>query len=413
MRATAVCIVMLLAVGIAGSAHAQDQQPWWQWSTIDGNWGGYRQTLSDRGLVFSGSSVNDLQGNVSGGTHKDYAFADSTLLALDVDLGTLAGVKGLLFHAEFVGQLGQNLSSKSLNNVLQVATAYSQRGYYLGQMYAQQKFFDGVFKLQAGRMTTASNFANLPVFGDYVAFTINPNPISLVNNTIYFTSLPSVEWATVATITPNERINFGVGVYNTNLPSGLPFGSRHGVDFSFTGSGGPMEVGQFAYNLNMGSDDTGLPGIYYLGGFYSGANYSPLTGGATRKGDYGFYWQAQQMVYRPGGPGSDVGLTPWIAITYNPQQAINQLPVFVSAGAAYRGLVPGRSDDTAALGFFDGQLSSHLPAHTGEKVLEVAYNWFATPWLVITPDLQYVFNPSGGSSSTNAAVLGTQVMVIF
>jgi len=413
MRATVVRIIVLLAVGIGGSAHAQEQRPWWRWSTIDGDWGGYRQTLGERGLMFSGSSVNDLQGNVTGGNHRDYAFADSSLFAVDADLGRLADLRGLYFHIEFAGSLGQNLSSKSIGNILQVGTAYAQRGYYLGQMYLTQKMFGDLVTVQAGRMTTSSNFASLPVFNDYVSFAQNPIPISVTNDTVYFTSLPSVEWATVLTIKPNDAIAFAAGVYNTNLPSGLPFGSSHGVDFSFSGSGGTMEVGQLSYKLNGESDTSGLPGIFYLGGFYSGAFYSPLTGGADEKGDYGFYLQAQQMMYREGGPGSDVGLTPWFSVTYNPQQRLNQLPVLASVGAVYQGLIRGRSDDTTAIAFYYGKISNDLPAHTGEKVIETDYNWWATPWLTITPDAQYIFNPNGGSSSTNALVLGTQVTVLF
>ena len=49
-----------------------------------------------------------------------------------------------------------------------------------------------------------------------------------------------------------------------------------------------MEVAQLTYNLNRGRDDTGLPGIYYIGGLYSGADYQVLSGGGTKRGDYGF-----------------------------------------------------------------------------------------------------------------------------
>lgn len=156
-----------------------------------------------------------------------------------------------------------------------------------------------------------------------------------------------------------------------------------------------MEVGQVSYNYNRARDYTGLPDTYYFGGFYSGADYKTLSGDETRKGNYGFYFEAQQMSYRYGGSGSDIGLTPWFGITYSPQQSINQLTLFVLAGAVYHGLIPGRGDDNLALGYYYGKLSSSLPGGSGEKVLELDYTWWETPWLGITPDLQYVFNPGG------------------
>jgi len=413
MKPARIATLCLLALLIrSGALLAQQQGPWWNWSTIDGKWGGRRQALADNGLVFSGSNVLDLLGNVSGQT-RAFAPADAALLAVDADLEKLVGVQGLLVHTEFVANAGQNLSTKSIGNVLQVATAFAPSGYYLGQMYAQEKLISDKFTLQIGRLTTANNFASLPVFANYVSFANNPIPISLTGNTVYFTSLPSVEWAAVGTIAPADWIRFAAGVYNTNLPSGLPFASHHGVDFSFQGGGGPMEVAQLTYTPNRENEDTALPGTYYIGGFYSGAKYRSLSDGGATKGDYGFYFEAQQMIYRYGGQASDVGLTPWVSIVYTPQQSINQLPLLVMAGAAYHGLVPGRSDDNTALGFYYGKLSTSVPSGAGEKVVELDYTWWATPWLGVTPDLQYVLNPSGSTSSRNAVVMGTQFQIFF
>lgn len=409
-RIATLCLLSLVLM--SGGLRAQDQAPWWTWPTIDGNWGGYRQRLADHGLVFSGSTIVDLLGNVSGQV-RAFAPADSSLLAVDADLEKLAGLKRLLLHAEFVANAGENLSAKSIGNILQVATAFAQPGYYLGQLYAQQKLFGDVLTLQVGRMTTANNFASLPVFNNYVSFAVNPIPISLTNNSIYFTSLPAVEWAAVGTMAPAESIAVALGVYGSNLPSGLPFASQHGLDFSFDGSGGPLEAAQVSYNLNRGPEDTGLPGTYYIGGFYSGADYHVPPAGGVRRGNYGFYWEGQQMIYRDGGPGSDIGLTPWISIAYTPQESINPLPLLVMAGAAYHGLIPRRSDDSAAVGFYYGELGANVPSGSSEKVLELDYTAWVTPWLAITPDVQYILNPSGESSSKNALVIGGQFQILF
>jgi len=279
-RIAAFCILTLFA--LCPALQAQNQRSWWTWATIDGDWAGYRRILAGRGLVFSGTTVVDLLGNVSGQA-RAFAPADSSLLAVDANLERLAGINGLLLHTEFVANAGENLSTKSIDNILQVATAFAQPGYYLGQMYAQQKLFGDVLTLQLGRMTTANNFASLPVFNEYVSFVDNPIPINLTNNTVYFTSLPAVEWAAVGTVAPTQSITCALGIYGTNLPSGAPIASQHGLDFSFDGSGGPMEVAQLSYNLNRGPDDTGLPGTYYIGGFYSGADYQPLSKGRSEE----------------------------------------------------------------------------------------------------------------------------------
>jgi carbohydrate-selective porin OprB len=71
MNAARIATFCVIAIVVTiGVSRAQDEGPWWGWSTIDGNWGGFRQALADRGLVFSGTTVVDLQGNVSGGERR-------------------------------------------------------------------------------------------------------------------------------------------------------------------------------------------------------------------------------------------------------------------------------------------------------------------------------------------------------
>jgi porin len=159
MNAARIATFCVIAIVVTiGVSRAQDEGPWWGWSTIDGNWGGFRQALADRGLVFSGTTVVDLQGNVSGGERRAFAPADASLVAADADLEKLAGLDGLLFHAEFVANAGEDLSTKSIGNILQVATAFAQPGYYLGQMYVQQKLFADVLTLQVGRHDYGKQF---------------------------------------------------------------------------------------------------------------------------------------------------------------------------------------------------------------------------------------------------------------
>jgi porin len=83
------------------------------------------------------------------------------------------------------------------------------------------------------------------------------------------------------------------------------------------------------------------------------------------------------------------------------------------AGAVYHGLIRGRADDNAALGFYYGKLSPATASSSVEKVLELAYTWWGMTWLSITPDFQYVFNPGGSGSNRNAAVIGAQFQVLF
>jgi porin len=388
-------------------------EDWIKGPSVLGDWGGYRQKAEDLGFTFSGFSATDLLTNTSGGQRKSFAAANSTLMALDIDFEKLVGLPGFLIHSEGWWAGGNNLSGASrIDNLFNVATAYTPNGYYLGQLYAQQELFDKQLRLQAGRMTTANNFASLPISANYVSVATNGIPVSLPVNTLPFTAPPATQWGSVATVTPIPQIQLTAGVYAANRRSSELNGTN-GVDFGLNLSRGVMPVGQVTYLHEQNKGDTGLPGTYYLGGFYASDKYDRIDGGPQKDGNYGFYVMGQQMAYREGGPGSSEGLTPWLAVTYQPEESINLLPVFVAGGASYEGLIPGRDTDTTAVAVYYGKLSKDVQDTTGETVLEVNYTFWATPWLGLTPDFQYVFNPSGGSSNNDAAVFGGQINLIF
>ena len=107
------------------------------------------------------------------------------------------------------------------------------------------------------------------------------------------------------------------------------------------------------------------------------------------------------------------GLTPWAAIAWQPRDSINLMPFFIAAGVTWQGLIPDRPDDTAAFMVAYGKISDTQPHTTGETVVELDYTIAAMPGLAITPDFQYIFNPSGGSGANNAAVFGAQAAFTF
>jgi len=173
-------------------------------------------------------------------------------------------------------------------------------------------------------------------------------------------------------------------------------------------------IGEAGYRLNSETGATGLPGRYRAGGYYDSNAYTSLTNpGRQQTGNYGFFLLGEQMVYREGGPGIGQGLSLFGVLIYAPQQRINTLPWFVSAGASYRGLVPGRVKDTAGFALYYGGFSRDLPGQTYELVLEWTYAIAVARWLTVQPDLQYVINPGGRSSVGSAVVVGAQLAVEF
>lgn len=365
------------------------RQDWMKGPSALGGWTGYRQKLEDAGISLSGFSVTNIMGNVTGGTRRSTAAANFTALALELDFTKLAGLPGLLVHAEGWGATGNNPSTRGrIDNLLGVARAYTPNGFYLGQLYAELRLFDNALMLQAGRMAASNNFASLPVAVNYVSVANNPIPITLPINMVAFNNYPH-QWAAVATLTPLPQIQVTGGVFNSDRRSAR-LKATNGLAWSLEPQNGVMGVGQVTLLRNRAAGDTGLPGTYYLGGFADTSDYYRLDGNGEKGSIYGFYAMAQQMCYREGGPGSSEGLTPWLAIAYQPRQSINLLPVYLAGGLVYEGLLPRRDIDTTAFAVYHAEVSNARPNTTGETVVEVNYTYWALPWLSLTPNFQYV-----------------------
>jgi porin len=84
-----------------------------------------------------------------------------------------------------------------------------------------------------------------------------------------------------------------------------------------------------------------------------------------------------------------------------------RLNQFWSGGLAYTGPIPTRDKDT--LGFAVGQMISSEdyksmvnPQAGSETMYELYYAIQITPWLVLTPDIQYIDNPNGTEALSHA-----------
>jgi porin len=91
-------------------------------------------------------------------------------------------------------------------------------------------------------------------------------------------------------------------------------------------------------------------------------------------------------------------------------EEVQKVEHFWSAGAQYTGLLPGRDKDVLGLGTAQGILSDDYrivePDADRETVYELYYSIHLTPWLIVSPDFQYITNAGGDKSDPQAMVAG-------
>ena len=109
------------------------------------------------------------------------------------------------------------------------------------------------------------------------------------------------------------------------------------------------------------------------------------------------------------------GLGAFFRYGYAPS-ANNDLTTFWSTGFQYQGLLDGRDDDVLGVGFAQGFYADSADAtynNDYESVVEVYYNALVTPWLSISPNIQYVTNPGGVDGQSDALVAGVRAQITF
>jgi carbohydrate-selective porin OprB len=150
-----------------------------------------------------------------------------------------------------------------------------------------------------------------------------------------------------------------------------------------------------------------LPGRYAFGGYFYG-EHREGSGGDK----YGFYWQADQMLYRePSAPAdgkttalSREGLHLFSMATFAPPYN-NNYPFYGQAGLVYEGLLPARHKDLTMAATGIGQYANH-PDKTYTAVVELGYRIQINEWAWFQPSFQYLVRPDGSPDVSNAAVLG-------
>jgi len=405
---------------------------WWQGEYFFGNWNGERQKLAERGIDVVSTYVTDLLTNSVGGLRKHRFRYDSSLgLDINVNLEKTSGLSGLQFHISGLYRQGKNLAG-DIGNRFPPSSIYGSEQVRLYNLYLEQAMFNNKVSFKVGRLGTGDDFAQSPLYWTFLTNSIDGCPINLPIN-FFFTVYPTATWGARVKVNPTNTFSIKSGFYHQDSRVGRD--EAHGADFTWRRNKGILFIEEFSFLPNQYEGAKGLPGNYKLGVFYSTGRFNDLyqdedgnsyaVSGLAQKrryGNYGLYFHADQMLYRK--PSSkDEGFTPFFVVVIQPPD-VNEIPFFVDCGLTYKGLIKGRSDDVAGVGFAYGKWSRQLNKYQNdsgqipqkyEAVIETTYKIAVNKWLYFQPDVQYIINPKGGNNpdADDALVTGARVGITF
>ncbi|MGX5776101.1 carbohydrate porin [Methylorubrum zatmanii] len=415
---------------------------------------GLRAFLAARGITYVLTYIGEGLSNVSGGLRRGATYGGRLDTSLDIDLDKLAGWRGARFHTDFFQIHGHGLSARYVNNLTTVTGIEALPATRLFELWIEQRLFDDRFSVKVGQISADTEFA---IAQSAVVF-MNagfgwPNVGAVVmpsGGPIYPLATPALRLK----YEPTPELSFQGGLFNGD-PAGTPAlgdmtdpqrRNRTGTNFRVDDPALLLGEVSYAYPSLPGTER--LPGTATLGGWYHFGRFEsprldsvqgrlladPEASGISRRfrGNAGIYAILDQTIYREPGTASQ-GASAFLRFSAVPSDR-NLIDLYVDTGLAYRGLFPGRPNDTLGLGMIHSRISPEArafdresllfgsgprPLRSSETVFEATYQAELVPGLTLQPDLQYIMRPGGGLPDEsgrrlrNATVLGLRATINY
>jgi carbohydrate-selective porin OprB len=444
--------LILLCPGIAGAQWAQD---WWNGRGATGEWLGLRPTIEDHGLKLSGEWKGTFYGFAGGGRPgiRSGFFDEELKFGAEVDFAKLTKIDALegwkvFSEVRWRDGLNPNLRAGAFGT-FQPSDYQSGKQWRLlnfGTTYTTPELF-GIKKfasITGGWLQPQRFFIDQPLSKLYINNAVKSSK-GLGGNIPFSSSFCS--WGGVVTLKPVEWHYARAGFFMA-YPQATST-ANHGLAFEGfgpdTSQNGLYFLGETGFTPAIGAAK--LPGKYAFGA-YSYGQWNTSFGGTRSANRYGFYWQADQMVYREPSPEpaptdakstitadgkksvtpaepaslSEQGLSLFSLVTYAPK-VNNILPFYFHTGVVYRGLIPTRDSDITMFSFAYGsysydnisnlQDSGNTSQPNYSAVVEFGHRVQLNKWSFVQPYLQYIMQPNGTSNIANSTVLGFQAGVTF
>ncbi|HUB68651.1 MAG TPA: carbohydrate porin [Candidatus Methylacidiphilales bacterium] len=407
----------------------EPESSYWSQPYMLGDWGGERTKLANEGIVFFLNNIGDLQSDVTGSQTHHVTYNGRFRGITDINFEKLANFDGEFFFTG-IWQYGENntvqypLGGGAFGTPYHVNTFTSSVGgkgsERIDQLWYQQGFADSMFKVKLGQVAASSEFGATDFYDIFVNDEIAYAPDALYNIRQPFSPAGKpgiILWGDLSDLTKGLYVKTGAFTAYDNPYSLDSNGIYYYDDFNH-GMTAAFEVG---YN----EPNTAYPGLYKAGLNANELSYTNPYTGKHYWGDYNAYAVWEKTVYHPTGadgkPQTAKGLDLVSEFIGAPGDR-NPLQYEITAGCRYTGLIPGRDADKANFGIIYSDVgTAYSSAYRtvyghglgGEIDMELGYQYNATPWFGIQPNLQDIINPQGDTQRAEILIIGLRTIVQF
>jgi len=364
---------------------------------------GARTRWEQAGFAFSLTYIGEVLGNVSGGVRRGTIYQGRLDAQLDFDLDKLLGWNGAAIHANLYQIHGTGLSRYYLSNLLVTSGIEALPSTRLYELWLEQKLLEGKVAIRAGKLAADTEFLVSQYAGLFVNATFGWPTITAANLPSGGPAYPLATPGVRLKLQPADSIAVLVALFNGDPappgPSDPQRRNRRGTSFEIDDP--PLLIGEVQATYNQGKDSAGLPGTVKLGAWHHfgrfdhqsrdafGLSLADPSGSGIAgrlRGDDGIYAVVDQMIYRAPG-ATDQGVGVFARVSASPSDR-NLVSVYADAGVTFKGMLPGRPDDTFGVSVGYAEISSSArrldretvfftgipqPIRLSEAVLEITY----------------------------------------
>jgi porin len=397
----------------------------------NGDPGGMRKWLYERGFTYSFVLTSEVLGNVAGGMRRGGVFQGKFETIVDANLEKILGLRGLSFHANAfqihnTGGIRRDYVG-SFNTISNIEALPATR---LSELWLEQKVGD-TFSVRFGQLTADTEF----FISTYSTFLMNSDWPSITAQNLP-SGGPSSPLSTPGIrlkYEPIKQTTFLLALFNGDPagpgPEDPQIKNRYGLNFRVQDP--PLLMGEAQYKYNQEKEATGLAGTWRLGFWHhfgefdsqrSDANNlslaNPLGSGipARLRGTSGVYGVVDHQLYRPAGGDADSGISVFSRAGVSAPDR-NPIEFYWDGGIVFSGMLAGRPDDKFGATFLYSQISRDAaaldremmsftgmpqPVRDYELNLALAYNAQIVPGWTVQPAFHYIFHPGGHIPDPNA-----------
>jgi porin len=424
-----------------------------------GDMWGLRTLLSQYGMSLGLQETSEVLGNVTGGARQGARYDGLTQIVLQLDTQRAFGWYGGTFNASALQIHGRNLSADDLLTLQTASGIEADRATRLWELWYDQRFGpEARYDVKLGQQSLDQEFM------------VSQNALLFVNTMFGWPMLPSADLPGGGPAYPLSALGlrlrgrpldawtFLTGVFSgspvgTNAPGDPQQQNPSGLSFPWNGTLAIAEL-QYSYpslgTMLSANQSEPLARTYKLGIWYDNKDFAdqeiddtglslanPASTGIPliHRGDWAIYAVLDQIIWQDPEE-LDKTLSVFLRPMGTPLADRNLIDFGLNAGITLHEPFPHRDADIFGIGmgyahvsgraaaldrdtqFFTGAFT---PIRSGETFVEVTYQYQVTPWLMLQPDFQYVFNPGGGIVNPDVptqkvgdeAVLGLRTTILF